>query len=89
MKEDETLLKACSTPLPVDVDERSQEIQEEEDARSSHLVYDFVSKICVLCDYVLNTPWRSPLCYNCHATMYPGCIISEETFYGRNGTVRV
>ena len=83
--EDEILLTPSSTPLPADVDERSREIQNAEDV--SHLVYDVVSKVCVVCDYVLNTPWRSPLCYNCHATMYPGCIISEETFNGRNGTV--
>lgn len=80
MKEDETLLKACSTPLPADVDERSQEIQEEEDARSSLLVYDFVSEVCVACEVMLKSPWRSPLCYRCHTSLYPHRTISEEEF---------
>ncbi|XP_046842179.1 uncharacterized protein LOC124436317 [Xenia sp. Carnegie-2017] len=80
MKEDETLLKACSTPLPADVDERSQGIQKEEDAKSSLLVYDFVSEVCVACEVVLKSPWRSPLCYRCHTSLYPHRTISEEEF---------
>lgn len=84
MEEDEkTSLQCCRIHLPADIDEKSYEMREEDDVDSEiedYLVYDVVSQICIVCEVVLASPSRGPLCKRCHAFMYPDYTILQREF---------
>ena len=78
----EHFLQACSTPLPPDEDEISdnEDIEDVESDVEDYLVYDEVSQVCVLCDVVLQSPSYGPLCKRCHSYMYPEYTILQKEF---------
>ena len=82
MEAEALFLQACNTPLPPDETEilDSEDDENVESDVEDYLVYDEVSQVCTVCDIVLLSPTRGPLCKRCHSFMYPEYTILQLEF---------
>lgn len=78
---EEILSSACTLPLPEkheDIEDDLEEWSKEDSDVEEFLVFDETTQICTACDQVLRYPSYGPLCFDCHAFLYPDNTILQK-----------